>query len=258
MPIYVCVKHVPDTGAVISLEGTTGFKEQGIKFVINPYDEFAIEEALQWAEKSKEEVVVVTLAKADATSTLHGALALGAARAIHVVTDRQFNNSARTAKAIVAAIRSDGSPTAVFTGKQSVDTEGMQLPYLLGRELNLPVVNDVIGIVLDGDTVTATRELGGGTREKTTFSRPCVIGATKGLNNPRYPKLPDIMKAKKKPIAVIRMDTLAPEDGPAGMVLKNLALMPEKAAGNRAVLLQGTLEERVAALRQLIKEKAGV
>lgn len=255
MPIYVCVKHVPDTGAVLAFEGQAAYKEAGIKFILNPFDEFAIEEALQWGEKRKEEVVAITVGKADALSSLQNALALGAARAIHITTDKQFLPAAMIAKALAAAIKADGAPSAVFTGKQSIDTEGMQIPYRLAQALDLPVANEVVALTLDGDAVTATREVGGGARETLGFSCPCVIGATKGLNNPRYPKLPDIMKAKKKPVAAMPLESLV-SDVPAE--LEGLAAVAERQAGKGAVILQGSVEEQVAQLRAIIKEKVRI
>ena len=256
MPIYVCVKHVPDTAAVITLEGKTAYAEANIKFIVNPFDEFAIEEALQWGEKKGEEVVAVTVGKKDATSSLQNAMALGAVRGIHIVTDKQFVSPADTAKALAAGIKADGAPLAVFTGKQSVDSEGMQLPYFLAHALGMPVVNEVNELTLEGDKVLATREVGSGARETFSFSCPCVIGATKGLNTPRYPKLPDIMKAKKKPINTIPLETLVPGETPAP-VLESLTLVAERAGGG-AKILSGSLEEQVAELRRIIKEKARV
>ena len=256
MSIYVCVKHVPDTAAVITLEGRTAYAEANIKFIVNPFDEFAIEEALQWGEKNGEEVVAVTVGKKDATSTLQNALALGAARGIHIVTDKQFVSTADTAKALAAGIQADGAPSVVFTGKQSVDTEGMQLPYFLAHALGLPVVNEVTELALEGGKVLATREVGSGAREVFSLPCPCVIGATKGLNTPRYPKLPDIMKAKKKPVHTVPLETLVSGESPAP-ALESLTLAAERAGGG-AVILSGTVEEQVAELRRIIKEKARV
>ncbi len=257
MPIYVCVKHVPDTGAVIALQGKNAFVEQGIKFIMNPYDEYAMEEALQWAADLGEEVVAVTLGKTGAASTLQAALALGASRGIHVLVETQDVPPSLTAKGLAAAIRREGAPRAVFVGKQSIDTEGMQVPYLLGLELDLPVVNEVSSLSRDGDTVRAVREVGSGAKETLTLSLPCVIGATKGLNIPRYPKLPDIMKAKKKPVAVLPAAALFPPDA-ARRTREELTLTPERSSGTRAVILQGALEEQVAELRRIFKEKVGI
>lgn len=256
MPIYVCVKHVPDTAAVITLAGKAAYAETGIKFIVNPFDEFAIEEALRWGEKKGEEVVAVTVGKNDAASSLQNALALGAARGIHIVTDKQFVSPADTANALAAGISADGAPSVVFTGKQSVDTEGMQLPYYLAHALGIPVVNEVTELTLEDGKVLATREVGSGARETFSLSCPCVIGATKGLNNPRYPKLPDIMKAKKKVVNIIPLETLVPGEN-AAPVLEALTLVAERAGGG-AKILSGTLEEQVVELRRIIKEKARV
>lgn len=258
MPIYVCVKHVPDTGAVITLRGRDAIEEQGVTFIMNPYDEYAMEEALQWAADLGEEVMAVTLGGAGAASTLQAALALGAARGVHLLTEARYTPPSQVALGLAEGIRQDGAPRAVFVGKQSIDTEGMEVPYLLGRELDLPVVNEISALSRDGDTVRAVRDVGSGVRETLELSLPCVVGAAKGLNTPRYPKLPDIMKAKKKPVAVLPVASLFPPGAPARRTREELALTPERSSGAGAVLLRGAPEEQAAALRGIIKERIGI
>ncbi|MFW6055370.1 MAG: electron transfer flavoprotein subunit beta/FixA family protein [Thermodesulfobacteriota bacterium] len=252
MRIYVCLKHVPDTAANITLQGEADYATEALKFVPNPYDEYALEEAVRLVEKEGQgEVILVTVGPAAAVSTLRSALAMGAHRALLVKTDQKFPGSKRTARALQAAIAGDGSFDMIFTGKTAVDTEGSQTPYRLARLLDLPVANEVSSLSVNGKTVVAERERGAGTREVLEMQRPCVIGATKGLNEPRYPKFPDIMKAKKKEIKELSITDLAPGSEAESGLLK-LEPVPERSG---ARMIKGSLQEQVDQLVETLKEE---
>ena len=132
MKVFVCVKHVPDTAANIKVVDDNGFDES-VKFVMNPYDEYALEEAVRTVQQNGGEVVAVSVGKQNAVNTVRSALAVGADRGILVKTDAQFLDSTTTALALKAVIEQDGMPDLIFTGKQSVDSEGMQTQYRLQR-----------------------------------------------------------------------------------------------------------------------------
>ncbi len=251
MKICVCVKHVPDTAATIKLAGENGFEDSEIKFVANPYDEYGVEEAVSLVEKDGGEVVIVTVGKAAAVATIRGAMAMGAHRAILVKTDGQFLDSALTAKALCAAMEKDGMPDMIFTGKGSVDTETFQTQYRLAKLSGLPVVNEVSSLTVDGDKAVAEREVGGGDKQVIEMSLPCVIGATKGLNEPRYPKFPDIMKAKKKKIDEMSLGDLGIDATAAGMTIEKLELAPERSG---AKMFEGSVEEQVTELVRILKD----
>lgn len=251
MKVCVCVKHVPDTAATIKVQGDTGYEDSGIKFVANPYDEFGIEEAVKLIEDKGGEVVVVTLGKKEAIATLRGALAMGADRGIHVKTEDQFLDSASTAKALRAAIEQDGVPDVIFTGKGTVDSEGFQTQYRLAKGLGLPVVSEVTSLDFSGDKVVAELEVGGGEKQVVEFAMPCVIGATKGLNEPRYPKLPHIMKAKKKEVKEVTLDDLGVDATSGKIILEKLELVPERSG---AKILEGSVEEQVSELVKILRE----
>ena len=201
MQLYVCVKHVPDSGAIIELNGDTAYKTEAVKYIPSPFDEYGIEEALQLRDKHGGEVIIVCAGEAGAVSTIRAALAMGADRAIHILTEGLFTDSVLAARAAAKCISNDGPADLVFTGKQSIDSEGGRFPYFLGKELGMPVVNDVSGLTVAETEVVAVREIGGGKRQKIAAPRPCVIGTTLGLYDPPYPKLPDIKKANKKPVS---------------------------------------------------------
>jgi electron transfer flavoprotein beta subunit len=251
MKICVCVKHVPDTAATIQVQGDTGYEDKGIKFVANPYDEFAIEEAVKLAQANGGEVVVVTMGKTDATATLRSALAMGANRGILVKTDSQFHDSATTARALKAALEQDGMPEVIFTGKGTVDSEGFQTQYRLAKMLNIPVANEVTALDFSGDKVVVECEADGGDKKVIRLAMPCVIGATKGLNEPRYPKLPDIMKAKKKEIKELSLADLGVAESTGKIVLKKLEPVPERAG---AKMLAGSVAEQVTELIKILRD----
>ena len=250
MQIYACIKHVPDTAATIKVTGQKGFDES-VKFLANPYDEYAVEEAVRIVENSGGEVVVVTLGKAAAAATLRAALAMGAHRGILILADDPFIDSALTAQALARAISRDGRPDLVLTGKQSVDAEGMQVHYRLAAALDMPAAVELTAITLGQGTATVEREIGGGRREVLEITTPCVLGATKGLNEPRYPQLRAILNAKKKPIKEVDLAELGLEARNPTTELLALEAVPERSA---AKMMTGTVEQMVEALLTCLEE----
>ncbi len=251
MKICVCVKHVPDTAATIKLVGDTGFVDSGIKFVINPFDEYGIEEAVSLVEKHGGEVVIVTVGKADAAATIRSAMALGANRALLVKIDTQFLDSSLTAQALKAVMEQDGLPDLIFTGKGSVDSESFQTQYRLARFLGVPVVSEISTLTIDGSKVVAERETDGGESQLLEMNMPCVIGATKGLNEPRYPKFPDIMKAKKKEIKEIDLSELGIDASRGRVGIEKLEAVAERSG---AKMFEGSLDAQVTELIRILKE----
>ncbi len=251
MQIYVCVKHVPDTAAKITVVEGVGFAET-CKFIVNPYDEYGVEEAVRLLKKAGGgEAVIVTVGKEAALASMRAALALGAHRGILVKTDAQFLDSRTTSLALKKAIAADGAPDIVLTGRQSIDNEGLQTPYRLARLLGMPVVSDVVKLGVDGRRAVAEREVDGGGREVLEIDLPCVIAATRGLNEPHYPKLPEIMQAKKKEIKVIPIAELGIrlENGCTEIV--GLEAVPERGP---ARILEGSTREQVEQLVGLLTE----
>jgi electron transfer flavoprotein beta subunit len=251
MKICVCVKHVPDTAATIKLAGDNGFDDSEIKFVSNPYDDYGVEEAVSLCEKDGGEVVIVTVGKAAAAVTIRSAMAMGAHRAILVKTDNQFLDSDLTATALKVAMEQDGLPDMIFTGKGSVDTESFQTQYRLAKFLGMSVVNEVSTLTVDSGKAIAEREIGGGKKQVIEMSLPCVVGATKGLNEPRYPKFPDIMKAKKKEINEIELSDLGIDASNGKVVIEKLETVPEKSGAN---MLEGSVDAQMTELVRILKE----
>jgi electron transfer flavoprotein beta subunit len=255
MQIYVCVKHVPDTAANIKVVGENGFDDGACKFIANPYDEYAVEQAVQQVEKNGGEVIVVTVGKAAAVGTIRAAMAMGVHRGILVTVDSQFVDSQITAQALKAAIEQDGQADLIFTGKGAVDSEGFQTPYRLATAMNLPVVNEINKMELSDGKATVSREIGGGVCQVLEVSLPCVLGTTKGLNEPRYPKFPDIMKAKKKPIQEIPLSDLGLSVDGVQNELVRLEKVPERTGGR---ILEGDVRHAVEELVRVLKEEEKV
>ncbi len=252
MKIFVCVKYVPDTAAYVSIVDGNGF-DDSVKHVVNPYDEFAIEEAIQIKERTDGEIIVVTLGKAHATAAIRFALAMGADRGIHIKVDEILVDTMTTVEALKIAIEQAGAADLVLMGKQSVDSEGMQTPYYLGEALGLHVATDVIDLVLEKDQAIVQSDLGNNEIAEIELDLPCVIGATKGLNEPRSPKLPNIIKAKKKPIEEIALEDLVPSKPVNRTSLISFEYAPER---SQAILFEGDTAVVVEQLVEVFKEKA--
>jgi len=253
MKIFVCIKNVPDTAANIKILGGNSFDES-VKFIINPYDEFAIEEATRLAEKQGGEVVLITIGKPSAMASVRAALALGPHRAILATTDKQFLDSDDTAAILARIMEDDGPADLIFTGKQAVDSEAMQTSYRLAARLGLPVASEITKFSVEDGKAVVEREIGGGEKEVIEMAMPCVIAATKGLNEPRYPKLPDVMKAKKKEVRQIAVADL-------GLTLSSateLVSMEPVAERAGAKIIGGSVSEAVAELVRILRDEEKV
>ncbi len=254
MKIVACVKHVPDTAAAIRLAGPADI-DRSVAFIMNPYDEYAVEEALRARERVGGEVVLVSLGPAAAVAVLRAGLALGADRAIHVTCAAPLPDPRFVARALAAALREDGLPDLVLTGMRSIDAEGWQIPYRIAAHLDWPVVNGVVKFEPGPDGATVQRDAGGGDVETLALALPCVLGATRGLNQPRYPKLPDIMSAKRKPVKTFAAAALA---GVAADVAADVVGLDLPTPKPPARILEGDPARAVAELVRLLREEAKV
>ena len=197
MNILVCVSRVPDTAARINVgDDGKSIKDAGVKFIVNPYDEYALETAIQLKESKSATVTAITVGSADASDVLRTALAMGADNAVLV---KAANFDASIVAENIAAVAKEINADLVILGRQSIDFDSLQMPSLVGAMLDRPSVSVVSKLNIDGNKVTCESDIEGG-KETIETSLPCVISTQKGIYEPRYPKLPDIMKAKKKEI----------------------------------------------------------
>ncbi len=254
MKIYVCVKHVPDSAATITIRGKNQIDE-GITFLLNPYDENAVAEATALRDRiENSEVIAVTVGKEGALNTLQSALAMGADRGLLVKTDEQ-PDSILTARALKAAIEQDGKPDIIFTGKESIDSEGMQTMFRLGAALHMPVASNVVGFSTDNGRARVQCEMEAGIRQVLEMPLPCIIGAGKALNAPTYPTFMDIRNARKKEVRQIDLKDLKLEKPVAGLEIIEL----KPAVENRqAKELKGSPQEIVRQLVEVLRQEAKV
>lgn len=258
MKIGVLVKQVPDTETRIRVKPDgSGIESDGIKFIVNPYDEYAIEEALKTKEKAATggEVVLISLGPARVVEALRTGLAMGADRAIQIDDGGILLDTSVTA-AIFANVLKKENCDLVFCGKQAIDDDSAEVPQRIAESLNLPQVMVIEKFELREDKKGAVvrRRIGGGAKEVYEVDFPAIFGCEKGLNTPRYASLPGIMKAKTKPLTTFKASDLVGESKPRTTNI-NYRLPPERKAGK---ILQGEAGEVVKELVKRLREEAKV
>jgi electron transfer flavoprotein beta subunit len=247
MKLAVCVNHVPDTATKINIAADgKNIDKTGVTFIINPYDEFAVEEGLRWKEKNGGDVTAISLGGDAHKETLRKALAMGVDKAV-LLKDDAPRDSYGVAQALAGYLK-EIVPDAVFFGKQSVDCDDGAVGVMVAEMLGLPCVTVCVKIEVTGAKAIAEREIEGG-REVVETTLPAVFTAQKGLNEPRYPSLKGIMAAKSKPIE----ERPAPP-APATSELIAMLKPPAKAAGK----IVGTDASAVPELVRLLHEEAKV
>jgi electron transfer flavoprotein beta subunit len=248
MKIAVCIKRVPDSETRVKI-GADGKRldEAGVKFVMNPYDEFAVEEALRRKEHAGSgEVAVLCLGPAAAQETIRTALAMGADRGILLQVDTIPADPYETAKVIAAELKAASWDLILF-GRMAIDDYNHQVGPLVAELLGLPCVTAVSQLALEGSKGVAEREIEGGI-EVVEFPLPAVLTADKGLNEPRYPALKGIMAAKKKPLEVKPVQV-----GAGAIEVAALTPPPERKEGRIVGEGAAAVPELVRALREEAK-----
>ncbi len=242
MKILVPVKRVPDPATTIRvLADGSGIATDNVKWVINPFDEIAIEEALRIKEKQGNgEVVLISVGQQTWQEQLRTGLAMGADRAILVRTDAPLDTLA--VARVIAKIASDEKPELVIVGKQAIDDDSNQIGQMMAETLGWPQATFASKIEIAGEKCTVVREVDGGL-ETVGFPLPAVVTADLRLNEPRYASLPGIMKARKKPLNEIAADSLGVNLAPK-LKIKTLKA-PEKRQAGRKV---GSVQELVQLL----------
>jgi electron transfer flavoprotein beta subunit len=261
--IIVCIKQVPDTETQIKIAGDgQSIVKDDIKWVMNPYDEFGVEEALQIKEKFGGEVTIVGLGPKQVTESIRTALAMGADKGV-LITDPGLEGSdtLATAKALAAVIK-ELPHDIIFTGQRGVDGDMGLVGASLAEFLGIPHVSIVTKVEVseDGTSVKVQRPVEG---ESLTIESPLpvLITAQKGLNEPRYASLPGIMKAKKKPleeksVADLGIDASEVGEGARKLKILELAPPPQRAAGK--IIDGDTPEAKAKELARLLHEEAKV
>ncbi|MCC7063074.1 MAG: electron transfer flavoprotein subunit beta/FixA family protein [Planctomycetes bacterium] len=249
MDIVVCIKRVPATDATIKIAADgKSIDTTGVQFVLNAYDEFAVEQALKIKEQlGTGTVTVVTIGSKDAQKELRDTLGRGADKAVLLTTDQWMHDGASTAAALAAWIKTQPC-NLVLCGRQAMDSDNNQLPANLATRLGFACITEVTKLTLENGTFTAERDIEGA-REVVTCKTPAVISCHKGLNEPRLPSLKGIMAAKKKPL-----EEAAAQLPAATVEIVSLTLPPARAAGR----IIGNGAAAVPALIEALRNEAKV
>ncbi len=250
MNCIVCMTSVPDTASVIKVGGDgKGIDGSGVKWIVSPHDEYALEEALQITEAKGGEVTVVTYGPDHAEAALRDCLARGAHQAVHILGGEATLGDSFTIATVLASALKEREYDIVLCGITGVGTDCSQVGQMLAELLDLPHVVNVIELEVGDGSLTAERDVEGG-REKLESPLPALLTCQKGLNEPRYAALKGIMAAKRKPVEKIEVANLGIDEGSDGFYrVEKLELPPAKAAGT---IIQGE-DDAAAAAAELVK-----
>ena len=246
MNIVVPIKQVPDTGLNLQIKESQ-IDESRLKWVLSPYDEFALEAALQLKQKQQAQITVITLGPERAKEALLTALALGADEAYHLLVDKMPLDPLSIAESLKTKIKELSDVSLILCGKLSTDFNNFAVPQMLAQLLGFPFVSNVNKLEYKESLFTLSRECGAGVEEILQAPLPLLLSADKGLNTPRYPSLPGIMKAKKKPFHSEKIENLK-----ENINLKSLNPPPEKQAPH---IIKGPCEKQVEELIKILKEQ---
>lgn len=258
MKVVVLFKRVPDTASVFKIGSDNKSVDlTGMKFVMSPYDEYALEEAIQTKEAGKAaEVIAVTMGPEGAQETIRTALAMGADRALFLKVDDVNKFRGRGIAQALAKLLQTESPGLIFAGKQAVDDDASQVPERVAELMGIPHASVVSDFELAGTTATVVREVEGG-HYTIDVTLPALFTIEKGINTPRYPTLPNIMKAKKKEIKEVSLADLGlnADELSSHIDVQALAL-PRQDRLNK--ILDGDTSERVKKLLSILREEEKV
>jgi electron transfer flavoprotein beta subunit len=255
MKILVCIKQVPDMESKFKIDAAgTWYDNADLAWRMNEYDEYAVEQAVQLKEHiGAGDITVLSIGPDKVKEAMKKALAMGCDRAVHVSDETVSSKEPFQIASIIAAFAADKGFDLIFTGMQSQDRGSGQVGVLVGEILGLPSVTTVVGFDYQDGTVTAKRELEGGSRAIVQVAVPALFTCQLGLNTPRYPTLPNIMKAKKKELLTV----------PVGELLKveprqqtTALYYPEKKGGG--LVLEGEIGDLADQLVRILKEKTTV
>ncbi len=256
MKVMVCLKQVPHQDARLDVrEDGTWIKEDSIKFEINSYDTYALEEALRIKDAGEAEVVVVSIGPDRVTQALRTALGMGADRAVHVKDDATDGSDSLGLAKILAAVAKEENPDLILAGLMSDDANLSAVPPMLSQLMDMPSASGVVASEVKNGSMRVERELEGGALEVVELPRPCLLSIQTGANQVRYASLKGIMQAKKKPVDVKSVEDLglSGQVGAAGAKVKVEKIYhPPK--GDSAEILEGSTDEIVGKLVSKIKE----
>ena len=256
MNIVVCVKQTFDSETRIVLNREGRIDENLVKYIVNPYDEYALEEAIRIKEKEGGRVIVVTVERSDSSEALYHCLAMGADEAIAIADSSLIQADSHSCAIALGNLIKTIDYDLIFCGKEAIDDGASQVPTRLAKILDLPLVNFVSRLNVSGNKAQATRDIDGGA-ELVEVSLHCIFTAQKGLNEVRYPSLRHILLAKKKGIRRVTLNDLdlSPADVAPLTHIKEYVAVPPREGGT---ILSGELREVVGEFVRIIREEAKV
>ncbi len=255
MNIYVIMKSTFDTEEKISIKNGK-VSEDGAEFIINPYDEYAVEEAIKLREEHDGEVTVVTVGNDETEKQLRTVLAMGADKAVLINDEDVEDGDPFSTATILATFLKDKKADIILAGNVTVDGSSGQVGPRLAEELGITVVTTITKLTVEGKKAMIERDVEGDI-EIVEAQLPLLVTCQQGLNEPRYPSLPGIMKAKKKPLERLELDDLDidEDDVKANSKTIEVFLPPVKGAGK---ILEGDLKQQAKELISLLKTEAKV
>lgn len=256
MNIFVMMKRTFDTEEKIIIQNGQ-IDEDGAEFIINPYDEYAIEEAIQLRDKNGGEVTVLTIGGVESEKELRTALAMGCDKAVLINTEDDFDNGDQfTTSRIFAEYFKDKEIDLILGGNVAIDGGSGQVGPRLAELLDIAYVTTITKLEVSGNKATVTRDVEGDS-EVIETKLPLLVTAQQGLNEPRYPSLPGIMKAKKKPLDEIELDDLDLDEDDVEAKTKTIEIyLPTKKEAGK--VLEGEIGDQVKELVSLLRNEAKV
>lgn len=257
MKVFVCIKQVPDTETKIKLlPDQSGIDPAGIKWVMNPYDELAVEEAIKFKEKNPTaQVWAITYGpKARSIECLRTAMAMGVDESI-VIDGPDSLDAYSTAKALAFAIKQEGPAHLVFSGKLSIDKNQSSVPQMVAEFLNIPHTSVISKFEATTESILVERDSDGGSKEVVQMVLPALVSANKGLNMPRFVSLPGIMKAKKKTIKEFDLAAVGVVATDSKVKYTHFQMPAEKPA---VKMIAGSVDSQVNQLINSLRDEAKV
>ncbi len=255
MKILVCIKQVPDMESKFKVDADgTWYERSDLAWRMNEYDEYAVEQAVQLREQVKDaDLTVLCIGGDQVKETMKKGLAMGCDRGAHIADDDSSSREPFEKAGIIAEYAKDKGFDLIFTGMQSQDRGSAQVGILIGEFLDMPSISTVVDFTYSEGVVNVKRELEGGVKACVTARTPLVVTCQLGLNTPRYPTLPNIMKAKRKELLSLPVADLLKVDSRQETAK---IYFPEKKGGG--LILEGDVAELTDKLIQILKEKTGV
>jgi electron transfer flavoprotein beta subunit len=255
MKILICIKQVPDMESKFKINaGGKWYDRTDLAWRMNEYDEYAVEQAVRLKEQVGDvDLTVLCIGPDQVKETMKKALAMGCDRGVHIADNDSHTREPIEIASMVADFAKDKHFDIIFTGMQSQDRGSAQVGVMVAELLDLPAITTIVAFTFDNGTVQVKRELEGGGKALVSAATPVVLTCQLGLNTPRYPTLPNIMKAKKKELLTLAVPDLS---GIGACQETAACYFPERKGSG--IILEGELPEMADKLIHLLKEKTGV